>query len=30
MLLGTRRDMEQIAEAIRRIQRYAPEIARAG
>lgn len=29
MLLGTRRDMEQIAEAVRKIQAHAPELARA-
>jgi len=29
MLLGTRRDMEQIAEAIRKIQSYAAELAKA-
>jgi len=29
MLLGARRDMEQIAEAIRKIQAYAPELAKA-
>ncbi len=29
MLLGTRRDMEQIAEAIRKIQAHAPELAKA-
>ncbi|MCS7315295.1 MAG: hypothetical protein NZ554_07475 [Bryobacteraceae bacterium] len=29
MLLGTRRDMEQIAEAIRKIRAYAAELARA-
>lgn len=28
MLLGTRRDMEQIAEAVRKIQAHAPELAR--
>lgn len=28
MLLGTRRDMEQIAEAVRKIQTHAPELAR--